>query len=96
MSGAGRLLDGKVAMITGASSGIGAAAARLFAEEGAAVVVVARRKDKLEDLVAEIRAGGGRAVAAAGDVTNPDDAERAVAVAVDAFGTLNAAFNNAG
>lgn len=59
MSGAGRLLDGKVAMITGASSGIGAAAARLFAEEGAAVVVVARRKDKLEDLVAEIRAGGG-------------------------------------
>ncbi|MET8220139.1 SDR family NAD(P)-dependent oxidoreductase [Streptomyces hirsutus] len=96
MSGAGRLLDGKVAMITGASSGIGAAAARLFAEEGAAVVVVARREDKLEDLVAEIRAGGGRAVAAAGDVTNPDDAERAVAVAVDAFGTLNAAFNNAG
>ncbi|MEU3861958.1 glucose 1-dehydrogenase [Streptomyces sp. NPDC028722] len=90
------MLDGKVAMITGASSGIGAAAARLFAEEGAAVVLMARRGDRLGQLVAEIRAAGGRALAAEGDVCSPEDVERAVRAAVDTFGSLDAAFNNAG
>ncbi|MFI8961060.1 SDR family NAD(P)-dependent oxidoreductase [Streptomyces sp. NPDC053493] len=90
------LLSGKVAMITGASSGIGAAAARLFAAEGAAVVLMARRKERLDALVEEIRAAGGRAVAASGDVTSSDDVERAVAVGVETFGRLDAAFNNAG
>ncbi|AYN39049.1 glucose 1-dehydrogenase [Streptomyces dangxiongensis] len=90
------MLKGKVAMITGASSGIGAAAARLFAEEGAAVVLMARRGDRLEQLVAEIRAAGGRALAVEGDVCSSDDVERAVTAAVDTFGGLDAAFNNAG
>ncbi|MEU5637621.1 glucose 1-dehydrogenase [Streptomyces rishiriensis] len=91
-----RLLSGKVAMITGASSGIGAAAARLFAEEGAAVVLMARRAQRLAELVEGIRGGGGRAVAVAGDVRVEGDVARAVGAALDAFGTLDAAFNNAG
>ncbi|MFG2951591.1 SDR family NAD(P)-dependent oxidoreductase [Streptomyces adustus] len=90
------LLDGRVAMITGASSGIGAAAARLFAQEGAAVVLMARRKERLDALVEEIRDGGGRALAAAGDVTCSQDVAQVVRAALDAFGTLDAAFNNAG
>ena len=89
-------LDGKTVMITGASSGIGAAAARLFAAEGAAVVLMARRKDKLEEIASEISAAGGRVEVAPGDVTETDAVERAVATAVSAFGGLNGAFNNAG
>jgi NAD(P)-dependent dehydrogenase (short-subunit alcohol dehydrogenase family) len=91
-----KLLSGKVAMITGASSGIGAAAARLFADEGAAVVLMARRAERLAELVESIRDGGGRAEAVAGDVTVPGDVARAVGTAVDTFGKLDAAFNNAG
>lgn len=90
------MLAGKTVMITGASSGIGAAAARLFAAEGAAVVLMARRKDKLEEIATEIRAAGGRVELAPGDVTDTDAVERAVATAVSAFGGLNGAFNNAG
>ncbi|MEV1026083.1 glucose 1-dehydrogenase [Streptomyces sp. NPDC050264] len=90
------MLHGKVAMITGASSGIGAAAAQLFAAEGAAVVLVARREDRLRELVARIRKDGGRALAVAGDVCRQEDVERAVHAAVETFGGLDAAFNNAG
>lgn len=90
------MLDGKVAMITGASSGIGAAAARLFAAEGAAVVLMARRSEPLHALAQEINALGGRALAVPGDVTSSADAERAVAAAVETFGRLDTAFNNAG
>ena len=61
------LLKDKVAIITGASEGIGYESARLFAREGAAVVVVARRADRLDALVAEIESEGGRAAALAGD-----------------------------
>ncbi|MFK4088335.1 SDR family NAD(P)-dependent oxidoreductase [Kribbella sp. NPDC020789] len=89
-------LTGKTIMITGASSGIGAAAARLFAAEGAAVVLMARRKDKLEAIAAEIQAAGGRVELAPGDVTDAGAVERAVATAVSAFGGLTGAFNNAG
>ncbi|MFE9701320.1 SDR family NAD(P)-dependent oxidoreductase [Streptomyces sp. NPDC006270] len=96
MTPGGPLLAGKVALITGASSGIGAAAARHFADEGAAVVLVARRAHLVEELAARIREAGGRAAAAPGDVTRPADMERAVATAVDRFGRLDCAFNNAG
>ncbi len=90
------LLANKVALVTGASSGIGYAAAKLFAHEGACVVVSARRRDALDRLVADIHETGGRAVACAGDVQEEETARALVACAVDAFGGLDIAFNNAG
>ncbi|WP_432032490.1 SDR family NAD(P)-dependent oxidoreductase [Streptomyces antibioticus] len=90
------MLNGRVAMITGASSGIGAAAARHFAAEGAAVVLMARRAEPLEALAREIRAEGGRALAVPGDVAEGKDVAQAVGRAVETFGHLDAAFNNAG
>lgn len=89
-------LAGKVAIITGASSGIGRATAKLFAAEGAKVVVGARRQAELDSLVAEIDAAGGKAVALAGDVVSEDYAKALVAAALKHFGKLDIAFNNAG
>lgn len=89
-------LAGKVAIVTGASSGIGHATAKLFAAEGAKVVVTARRRGELEKLVAEIESAGGAAVPVAGDVRDEALAEEAVATAVARFGGLDVAFNNAG
>ncbi|MEV7388071.1 glucose 1-dehydrogenase [Streptomyces sp. NPDC091215] len=89
-------MDGRVVMITGASSGIGAAAARLFAEHGARVVLTARRHEQLGSLAEEIESGGGRAVAVPADVRRGEDVARVVETAVDRFGRLDAAFNNAG
>lgn len=89
-------LNDKVAIVTGASSGIGRAAARLFAAEGALVVAGARRERELDQLVAEIEDAGGRAVALPGDVREEDYAQALVALARAQFGGLDIAFNNAG
>ncbi|MGW0392205.1 SDR family NAD(P)-dependent oxidoreductase [Streptomyces sp. NPDC003042] len=91
-----RMLENKVIMITGASSGIGAAAARLFAAEGAAVVVTARREGHLDALAEEIRRRGGQATAVAADVARSADVARVVARAVEEYGRLDGALNNAG
>lgn len=89
-------LADKVAIITGASSGIGHATAKLFAREGAKVIVAARRRAPLDALAAEIAACGGHAVAIAGDVRDETFALALVEAAVERFGGLDVAFNNAG
>ncbi len=89
-------LEGKTAIVTGASSGIGRAVAKLFAEEGAAVIVGARRSEQLEELVSEITERGGRAYAFAGDVRNDSCTKALVDLAVTSCGGLDIAFNNAG
>ncbi len=90
------ILTNKVAIVTGASSGIGRATAKLFADEGAAVVVTARRKSELELLVAEIEDVGGSAIALPGDIRADEHCRALVEVAVERFGGLDIAFNNAG
>ncbi len=89
-------LNEKVALITGASAGIGRATALLFAREGAKVVVGARRQAELDSLVAEIVAAGGQATGLAGDVRDEPYAAALVARAVETYGRLDIAFNNAG
>jgi NADP-dependent 3-hydroxy acid dehydrogenase YdfG len=90
------VLDGTVALVTGASSGIGEATAKRLASEGAAVAVAARRVDRLEALVAEIAGAGGRAVAIESDVTDRAQAESLVATTVSELGRLDTVVNNAG
>lgn len=89
-------LENKTIIITGASSGIGAAAATLFAEEGARVVLGARRSTELEALVARINQSNGRAVFLAGDVKDAGYAKALVELALTEFDGLDGAFNNAG
>lgn len=90
------ILAGKIAIITGASSGIGRASALLFAREGARLVVNARGEDQLDQLVVDLRAEGGQAIAVAGDAADEQVVLRMVAAAQDHFGGLDIGFNNAG
>jgi NADP-dependent 3-hydroxy acid dehydrogenase YdfG len=89
-------LDGTVALVTGASSGIGDATARALAGQGAAVALAARRKDRLDELAKAIEADGGRALALEADVTDQDQAKGAVQRTVDELGRLDTLVNNAG
>ena len=91
-----KTLAGTVALVTGASSGIGAATARALAAEGAAVALLARRKDRLGELKSEIEAAGGTALATAADVTDSRQVTDAVAATVDGLGRLDTLVNNAG
>lgn len=90
------LLIGKVVIVTGASSGFGAAAAKLFANEGCKLVLAARRMDRLEELAGEIRASGGEALPVAMDVSQPAQIDAMVKSALDAYGQIDILFNNAG
>ena len=89
-------LNGKVALITGASSGIGEASAIALANAGASVVLGARREDKLAAIAERINASGGKAVYRKADVTKGADMQALVALAIAEFGGLDIAFNNAG
>lgn len=89
-------VDGKVIVVTGASSGIGEGIARLLAEHGAKVVLGARRVARLERIVAEIRQAGGVALAQAVDVTKHEQVKALVVAAVDHFGRIDVMINNAG
>lgn len=89
-------LHGKTAIVTGASSGIGRAAALLFAEHGASVVLTARRQDRLASITEEIERKGGRAIAVPGDVTSEAHCRNLVETTLDRYGRLDIAFNNAG
>src|SRR6201995_3171743 len=89
-------IEGKVVAITGASSGIGEASARLLAERGASVVLGARRIERLDDIASDIRDRGGAAVTCRADVARRADLERLVGTAVDEFGQLDVLVSNAG
>ncbi|OPA86264.1 oxidoreductase [Pseudomonas fluorescens] len=89
-------IEGKVVLITGGSTGIGAEVARLLASRGAKVAIAARRKDKLEEVVAEITAQGGIAKGYTLDVTDKHQVEAVVAAIVVDFGKLDVLINNAG
>jgi NAD(P)-dependent dehydrogenase (short-subunit alcohol dehydrogenase family) len=89
-------LDGKVAVITGASAGIGACTAELFAREGATVVLTARRLDRIEALATKITRAGGRALAVPGDVRVSADVKNVVDQAIAAFGGIDVLVGNAG
>lgn len=89
-------LNGKVAIVTGASSGLGADAARAYVEHGAAVALLARRKDKLDALAAELKEKGGTVIAVECDVVNEDQVKAAVAQVVEQLGAPDILLNNAG
>ena len=89
-------IEGKVVVITGASSGLGEATARLLSVEGASVVLGARRVDRLQSLAHELTGGGGKAITASTDVTHCDQVKRLVDTAVQTYGRIDVMINNAG
>ena len=91
-----RRLEGQVVVVTGAGTGIGEAAARAFASNGARVVLVGRREQPLQANAEAVRAEGGEAMVVTGDVSQADDAERIIGATVERFGRLDCLFNNAG
>jgi NADP-dependent 3-hydroxy acid dehydrogenase YdfG len=92
----GQRLSGSVCVITGASAGIGKACALALAKEGASLVLTARRKQRLDELVEAIQSAGGRAVEVVGDVREEETARRAVLTAKEQFGAVHILINNAG
>lgn len=89
-------LNNTVAFVTGASSGIGEATARALAAQGATIALVARRKDRLDAIAADLRNKGGKALAIAADITDRTQAEAAIQATIDEFGRLDILVNNAG
>src|SRR4030095_2010940 len=89
-------IEGKVVVITGASSGLGEAAARLLSAQGAIVVLGARRADRIQSIANELSANGGRALAITTDVTNPDQVKKLVDTAVQTYRRIDVMLNNAG
>lgn len=91
-----KMLEGKVAIITGASYGMGQSMAELFAEEGASVVLTARGREKLDQVVEGIRAKGGNAIGVTADVCSTEDTRRVMEETIKTFGDLDILINNAG
>ena len=91
----GRLED-KIAIVTGGNSGIGEATAKLFAQEGATVVITARREDELKRVADEINAAGGKCMYVPGDVRSTPDVENVVQRTIEAYGRIDILVNNAG
>lgn len=89
-------LEGKVAIVTGGNSGVGAATAMLFAKEGAKVVISARRQTQLEEVAGKIRAEGGEVLPVVCDISKHEDAKHLMAEAVKAYGKVDILVNNAG
>lgn len=89
-------LEGKVAIVTGSTSGMGRDTAYIFAEEGAKVVVVGRRENRAQEVVEAIKAKGGEAIYVVADMLNQADIQKVVDETIKAFGTVDILFNNAG
>ena len=89
-------LKGKVAVITGGNSGVGAATAKLFAAEGATVVITARRKEALDNVAGEITAAGGTVLAVPTDISKGEDPEKLMETVMEKFGKIDVLINNAG
>ena len=91
-----KMLDGKTAIITGASYGMGRSMAELFAEEGANVVITARHQEKLDEVVEAIREKGGKAIGVVADVCSTEDTKKVFDAALKEFGDVDILINNAG
>ena len=89
-------LDGKVAIVTGATSGMGRASAKLFAQEGAKVVVTGRNEERAKEVVDDIKAEGNEAIYVIADMSNLDDVKKIFDVTMEEYGTVDVLFNNAG
>lgn len=89
-------LDGKVAIVTGATSGMGRDSAKLFAAEGAKVVITGRNEERAKEVVDDIKAEGGEAIYVIADMANLDDVEKIFDATMEEYGTVDVLFNNAG